>query len=134
MRREEALDIVGWVTREFWSSAARNGKVTDKPKVFAFFNELSFAAGGMQLPATIKGPLTIPHERIRVRLWSLNPPQWAFFSDDHPDANWEHPCRYILIHKDREGGIPVITAIEDTAPPSVSSNNPITEVKKIFFE
>jgi hypothetical protein len=22
---------------------------------------------------------------------------WAFFSDDHPLANWEHPCRYIFV-------------------------------------
>ena len=22
---------------------------------------------------------------------------WLFFVDDAPDANWEHPCRYILV-------------------------------------
>lgn len=25
---------------------------------------------------------------------------WFFFIDDMPDANWEHPCRYIFIETD----------------------------------
>ncbi len=39
-------------------------------------------------------------------------PGWLFFVDDNPGANWEHPCRYVLVS--RTGALAVATA---TMPP-----------------
>lgn len=41
-----------------------------------------------------------------------DPPEWAFFLDKDPAANWEHPCAYILVHKSG-----TFTVAEETAPP-----------------
>ena len=27
---------------------------------------------------------------------------WFFFIDDHPTARWNHPCRFVFIHCDRD--------------------------------
>ena len=35
-------------------------------------------------------------------------PGWLFFVDDHPMANWEHACRYVLVGED--GGLRVVHA------------------------
>ncbi|MBN1763260.1 MAG: hypothetical protein JW878_09350 [Methanomicrobia archaeon] len=53
-----------------------------------------------------------------VESWygSIELPQeegWFFFIDDHPRANWEHPCRYVFV--DLTGNITVYTA---TTPPT----------------
>lgn len=34
---------------------------------------------------------------------------WFFFIDDMPDANWEHPCRYIFIDTDTSN-VHILTA------------------------
>lgn len=39
-------------------------------------------------------------------------PGWLFFVDDKPQANWEHPCRYVLVAKTGE-----ITTASATMPP-----------------
>jgi len=39
-------------------------------------------------------------------------PGWLFFVDDKPQANWEHPCRYVLVAKTGE-----ITTVDATMPP-----------------
>lgn len=38
---------------------------------------------------------------------------WAFFIDDAPQANWEHPCRYVFVDEDTGK----YTVIEGTTPP-----------------
>ncbi|WP_300154994.1 C13 family peptidase [Solidesulfovibrio sp.] len=48
-------------------------------------------------------------------------PGWLFFVDDRPKANWEHPCRYVLVAKTGE-----ITVAPATMPPKDLS--PFTEL------
>ena len=38
---------------------------------------------------------------------------WVFFIDDAPEANWEHPCRYVFVDEDTGK----YTVIEGTTPP-----------------
>ena len=51
---------------------------------------------------TWKGPINLPDAE-----------GWFFFIDDHPFANWEHPCRYVFV--DAETG--AYTEIEARVPP-----------------
>ncbi|ETW95233.1 MAG: hypothetical protein ETSY2_48445 [Candidatus Entotheonella gemina] len=45
-----------------------------------------------------------------------DPPEWAFFVDWLPNANWEHPCSYVYVHKSG-----ALTSIAETAPPTQHS-------------
>jgi hypothetical protein len=38
---------------------------------------------------------------------------WVFFIDDAPEANWEHPCRYVFVDE----GTGKYTVIEGKTPP-----------------
>lgn len=56
-------------------------------------------------------------DRVSVPLWrgavTLDGgPGWLFFVDDKPRANWEHPCRYVLV-----GTSGAITVVGATMPP-----------------
>ena len=51
---------------------------------------------------TWKGPINLPDAE-----------GWFFFIDDHPFANWEHPCRYVFV--DAETG--AYTEIAARVPP-----------------
>jgi hypothetical protein len=44
------------------------------------------------------GSMNIPLWRGQVTL--EGGPGWVFFVDDVPQANWEHPCRYVLVSED----------------------------------
>jgi len=47
--------------------------------------------------------------------YALQQAQWFVMIDDHPGANWEHPCRYVFV--DPETGESQI--IEATSPPNI---------------
>ncbi len=47
--------------------------------------------------------------------YALQQAQWFVMIDDHPGANWEHPCRYVFV--DPETG--ECQFIEATSPPSM---------------
>jgi hypothetical protein len=56
-------------------------------------------------------------------------PKWAFFVDDAPEANWEHPCRYIFVLENGE-----IVEVPETAPPSARHQCRIERVNGPFPE
>lgn len=35
--------------------------------------------------------------RMKVQVPPKFPRAWFFFVDDMPEANWEHPCRYVFV-------------------------------------
>jgi hypothetical protein len=41
-----------------------------------------------------------------------NPAEHAYFVDEMPEANWEHPCQYIIVRKSGS-----VSVKEETAPP-----------------
>lgn len=47
---------------------------------------------------------------------------WFFFIDDNPDANWEHPCRYVFVD---DTSTPVATAYNAMSPPTNIAVAPI---------
>jgi len=61
-----------------------NGSV--EGKVILVMSDIVAANTAIQ---TWKGPINLP-----------NTEGWFFFIDDHPFANWEHPCRYVVVDAD----------------------------------
>jgi hypothetical protein len=64
---------------------------------------------------SIKGPVNFSVNDVG------DEPQWAFFLDKAPGANWEHPAAYILV---LQSGAVVMQ--DDTAPPSSSMTSRLT--------
>ena len=60
--------------------------------------------------AQVTDSVTIPLWRGEVSL--AGGPGWLFFVDDRPQANWEHPCRYVLVAQTG-----AITVVKATMPP-----------------
>jgi len=59
-----------------------------KPKAHVTGRPQLVNATGVKL-RNWQGPLTPPWEKF-----------WFFFIDDEPEANWEHPCRYVFVAED----------------------------------
>ncbi len=55
-------------------------------------------AGGSEIGSWIES-ITVPSEFESA---------WFFFIDDAPDANWEHPCRYVFVEVET-GAIGIIS-------------------------
>ena len=107
MEREQAQEIVKDAELSRWRSFVMVGEARAKPRVF----ELSdLRQNPVSVIETIAGPLQIPDTP------KAGEPEWCFFADDLPDANWEHPCRYLLVYSD--GSIHSISA---RVPPDVES-------------
>ncbi len=79
---ETAKDIFRFAERELCRKKA------EEPSVFV---SSSLLTGGTVIE-TWKGPFL-----------TLEQDQWFVFIDDHPGANWEHACRYVLIDPGMSG-------------------------------
>lgn len=140
IEKERAIAVIRMKTRTEWEGSVGSGKPTPKPRVFIFDAQLTayivHHTGLPGQPTRVRADWPIRNARGRVlpNTGSTNDPppapEWAFFSDDLPEANWEHPCRYIFV-----GGTPErphINVTPDTLPPAVDKNAPLVEVAGIF--
>jgi hypothetical protein len=60
-------------------------------------------------------PVTM-QKGLQVRLRTVRCPysfNWVIFIDDHPFANWDHPCRYVFINRDKKE----YTIVNEVRPP-----------------
>jgi hypothetical protein len=128
----KAEEIVKRLIRREWEVATSSGVFKPKPKVLSFGVDLTGApARTSEFPIrTIKGPVELPQAATND---PSDLPQWAFFEDDDPEANWEHPCRYLFVHEkaDTTGKV---TGVRSTLPFDTDVNFPIDEVTGIFPE
>ncbi len=84
------------------------------PRVFSIDLDLRRAPGVSV--STPRGQVVIP-KRDNTNA------EWPFFADDDPNANWEHPCRYLFVYEDR-----AIVEVPQTLPPVVDDNAAILEI------
>lgn len=102
----EALDA-GKIQAEHTPAKSGNASCP-KPNLYLFDAPLSTN----YVIKTIRG--RIPFNKKENN--PADPPEWAFFVDWLPNANWEHACSYIYVHKSG-----ALTDIAETAPPTQQS-------------
>jgi hypothetical protein len=112
MQLEEAKTIVAQEELNRWRNFVARGQPIAKPRIFAL-SDLSQNA----VVETISGPLQVPRHLTNAA------PEWCFFADDLPNANWEHPCRYLVVYSDGS-----IQSVDNRVPPNSTANAPIEEV------
>jgi hypothetical protein len=49
----------------------------------------------------LPGGTKIPTWRTEFQVPNEYPVAWFYFIDDAPEANWEHPCRYVFVEVKR---------------------------------
>ncbi len=73
----------------------------------------------------MQGSITV--ENWKTKLYIGDGPGWLFFIDDVPLANWEHPCRYVLVKKTGD-----IVVVKGTTPPkNIASFVKMSQAKAI---
>jgi hypothetical protein len=126
-----AQQLVRTMIREAWERAVGSGHQPVKPVVLFFDVDLTEVATiNQEFPIqTVRGPVELPAEATND---ASNLPQWSFFIDDLPQANWEHPCRYLFVHESEME--PKLTIVNETLPFSAEKNLAVFEVGGIFPE
>src|SRR5262249_45573157 len=87
---DEAAQVVAQYELSRWKGLVSRGEQAVKPRVFALADLKQNA-----VVVTVAGPLELPVSPMNAA------PEWCFFADDLPNANWEHPARYIIVFSDR---------------------------------
>lgn len=50
---------------------------------------------------------------------------WLVFADLMPEANWEHPCKYIYVSDNKEGGEYTVAVVDSVRPPHSGDFEPM---------
>lgn len=50
---------------------------------------------------------------------------WLVFADLMPEANWEHPCKYIYVSDNMEGGEYIVAVVDSVRPPHSGDFEPM---------
>ena len=132
MTREEAAALVAQHIRSGREDMVRNAsRLGPKPEVWSINDDLQETNA---LITNIRGRVVAPPGRSEFNSLKAPPAQpaapqaaaqWAFLIDDFPQANWEHPCRYVFVHVDG-----TLSIVEETAPPV--ARHRVEKVRGIF--
>ncbi len=92
------------------------GRIGTQEEAYAFLTDrlLDRNTKGRSIYAAADkvGTATVTLALQRSELALSGGPGWLFFIDDHPQANWDHPCRYVLVGEDTR-----LTVADATTPP-----------------
>lgn len=89
-----------------------------KPRMFEL---QSLPADGLVLN-TVAGPVPFETEVNDPE----DPPERTFFVDADPEANWDHECSYLVVHRSGR-----ITRVNESSPPSSRTNSILKEIDYI---
>ena len=93
-----------------WRAAVESGSAPPQPALFRFdihIDRRRFASG-----TRIRNARGVVGEKVGI--WSgASHPEWVYFVDDVPEANWAHPCRYVFVFDNDE-----IRTLPDKLPPN----------------
>ena len=101
-----------------WLQNSKNSLSGLSPAVSRIETEL----GPDMTVQTVAGPLT-PMKVMTINSNAVETPQFAYFVDDDPNANWEHPCRYVFVHPSK-----ALSVADRISPPSSKLNYVLTQV------
>ncbi len=103
------------------ASVACAGQPLNRQQAWERVKKNLFAAGEIKAAVYVSRTPLAGGSEIRSWIRTFKVPQemagaWFFFIDDAPQANWEHPCRYVFVDT-ATGVLKVINAATPVADP-----------------
>jgi hypothetical protein len=104
--------------RERFAPQIESAIVTGKSQPPRLFAMDTLVGDGVHIQA-VAGPIAFEDEVNDPD----DPPEMTFFVDIFPDANWEHECAYLVVHRSGR-----VSQIDELSPPSSRTNTILEEV------
>ena len=111
--RKDAISVLTKHLRAQARKKREKRQLGEQPKVY----EMSVNFDTNSVIESIRGPVSF-ETHTNAAAAPTDPRRYAFFVDEKPEANWEHPCKYIII---RDSG--TIEEANETLPPKLAATN-----------
>lgn len=128
MNQSKAQELVSSILRQEWATRVKAGSIYRKPAAFFLDVDLTPTMRAFKSQSGPSSPADYPINNaagkpVVPNINDVSPdnlPEWCVFVDDDPNANWEHPCRYMFVTSKETD--PQIYSVADTLPPDTAGN------------